>query len=177
MPRRKDISNDLEEAIVTAILMAICKQFKFHHSIIRKFIHKWKTFKTDTILSKFTPRSDRIMLREMAVNPRTSLQTLHASVNMLNDKVHDSTIRKIWHMLYIACLEGLPEESLFYLSKKKQKTCQDGLGLQGCIWTNHKTSITMSFEQTRPKWRYLAIMHSATFGENLKSISEKNTSC
>ncbi len=48
---------------------------------------------------------------------------------------------------------------------------QHGLGLQICIWTNHKTSRTTFFEQTRPKWSWLAIMHSATFGENLKSLS------
>ncbi len=44
----------------------------------------------------------------MANDPRTSPQTLQASVNMLNDKIHDSTVRKIWDM---ACLEGLPEEA------------------------------------------------------------------
>lgn len=64
---------------------------------MRKFIHKWKTFKTDTNRpSKFTPRSDHVTLREMADNPRTSPQTLQASVNMLNDNARDLTVRKIW---------------------------------------------------------------------------------
>ncbi len=81
--------------------MAISKQFEVHHSTERKFIHKWYTFKTDTNsprsgrLSKFTLRSDCVTFREMADNPRTTMQTLRASANMLNDKDHDSTITKI----------------------------------------------------------------------------------
>ncbi len=69
---------------------------------MKKFIHKWKTFKTDTSpprsgrLSKFTPRFDRVTFREMADNSRTSPQTLQASVIMLNDTIHDSTVRQIW---------------------------------------------------------------------------------
>jgi len=67
MPRRKDISNDLREAIVAAHqsgkgFKAISKLFKVHHSTERKIIHKWKTFKTAVNPprsgrpSKFTPR-------------------------------------------------------------------------------------------------------------------------
>ncbi len=33
----------------------------------------------------------------------------------------------------------------------------------------------MFFEEMRPKWRCLAIMHSGTFGENLQSISALHT--
>ena len=58
--------------------------------------------------------------------------------------------------------ERLPGESLFSL----KRTWQHGLGLQTCIWTNHKTSGIMAFGQMSPKWRCLAIMHSDTFGEN-----------
>ncbi|XP_053577468.1 uncharacterized protein LOC128666737 isoform X3 [Bombina bombina] len=105
MPRRKDICNDLREAIVAAHqsgkgYKAISKQFKVHHSTVRKIIYKWKTFKTVANLprsgrpSKFTPRSDRAMLREIAKKPRVTSQTLQASVSMLNVKVHNSTIRK-----------------------------------------------------------------------------------
>ncbi len=71
----------------------------------------------------------------------------------------------------MACFEGLPEEILFYF--KNKNTWQHSLGLQSCIWTNHKTSRTMSFEQMRPKLRCLAIKSSAMFGENLKSTSAK----
>nr|XP_028576306.1 zinc finger protein 577-like isoform X2 [Podarcis muralis] len=110
MPRRKDISNALREAIVAAHktgkgYKAISKQFKVHHSTIRKIIQKWKTFQTVANLprsgrpSKFTPRSDRAMLREIAKNPRVTSQALQASVSMLNVKVHDSTIRKRLNML------------------------------------------------------------------------------
>ncbi len=67
----------------------------------------------------------------------------------------------------MACLEGLPKESLFDI-KKHGSTVKLS---QSCIWTNHKTSRAMYFEQMRPKWRCLAIMHSSTLGENLKSIS------
>jgi len=100
---------------------------------VRKIIHKWKTFKTDTSLlmsgrpSKFTPRSDRVMLREIADSPRTTPQTLQASINMLNVKVHDSTIRKRWDKY------GMFER----VSRRKpilsKKTWQHGLGLQSCF--------------------------------------------
>ncbi len=137
-----------------------------------KFIHKWKTFKTDTNPprnghpSKFTPRSETVIrdrdvtLRDMADNPRTTPQTLQASVNMLNDKI--VLLEK--YGTSMACLEGLPEESLF-----SKKAWQHSLGLQSCIWTNHKISRTMSFEQIRPKWRCLAIMRHVWW--KLKSIS------
>ncbi|MEE6521276.1 hypothetical protein FKM82_019399 [Ascaphus truei] len=67
MPRRKNISNDLREAIVAAHqsekgYKAISKQFKVYHSTVRKIIQKWKTFKTIDNLprsgrpNKFTPK-------------------------------------------------------------------------------------------------------------------------
>ena len=68
MPRRKDISNDLREAIVAAHQFGkgykdISKFFGVHHSTEIKIIHKWETFNTAVYLprsgcpSKFTPRS------------------------------------------------------------------------------------------------------------------------
>lgn len=52
--------------------------------------------------------------------------------------------------------------------RKTLSLCKDGsstLGLQCCIWTNHKICGTMLFRQTKPKWRCLAIMHSVMFGK------------
>ncbi|MEE6525403.1 hypothetical protein FKM82_025385 [Ascaphus truei] len=72
----------------------------------------------------------------------------------------------------MVCLERLPGESLFSL----KRTWQYGLGLQSCIRTNHKTSGTMSFGETRPKWRCLAIMHSSTFGKKQTQHISTNTS-
>jgi len=101
--------------------MAISKQFEVHQYTVRNIIHKWKTFKTVANLprrghpSKFTPRSDRVMVREIADSPRTTPQTLQASVNMLNHKVHGSTIRK--NGTSMACLEGLPRESIFTIKE------------------------------------------------------------
>jgi len=69
---RKDISNDLREAIVAAHqsgkgYKAISKLPGVRHSTEKKIIHKWKTFRTAVNLpSKFTPRFDRAMLRETA---------------------------------------------------------------------------------------------------------------
>jgi len=71
-----------------------------HHSTERKIIHKWKSYRTVVNLPrsgptiKLTTRSDCAMLRETAKNPRTTFQTLQASVSMLNVNVLDSTIRK-----------------------------------------------------------------------------------
>ncbi len=83
-----------------------------------KIIHKWKTFKTDPNPPrsghpiKFSPRSDRVMLREMADNPKTSLETLETQltyyiIKFMTEQSHKYGTR-------MACLEGLPEESLFY---------------------------------------------------------------
>jgi len=76
MPKRNDISNDLREAIVTAHqtgkgYKVISKLFGVHHSTTRKIIHKLRTFKTAVNLprngrpSKFTPRSEHVILREL----------------------------------------------------------------------------------------------------------------
>jgi len=75
MPKRKDISNELREAIVAAINFGrvtrpFPKLFEVHHSTARNII----TFKPVPNLhsfgrpSKFTPWSDRTMLRETAKN-------------------------------------------------------------------------------------------------------------
>lgn len=42
---------------------------------------------------------------------------------------------------------------------------QHSLSLESSNWTNYKTSGTNFFAQVRPEWRYLAIIHSAEFGE------------
>lgn len=60
-----------------------------HHVIVRKIIYKQKIFKTVPKLhrsgysNKSVPESDYAMLRN-AKSTRTTCQTLHASVNMLN---------------------------------------------------------------------------------------------
>ena len=138
MPKSQDIRNDLREAIVAAHqsgkgYKAISKQFKVHHSTLRKIIHKWETFKTVANLprsgrpSNFTPRSDHAMLREIAKNPGVTSQTLQASVSMLNVKVHDSIIRK---RLNKYGLFGRVARRKPLLSKKNMA---EGLGLQSCI--------------------------------------------
>lgn len=103
MPRRKDISTDLREAIVATHQSgkAISKQF-VHHSVAIKIIHKWKTFRTAANLlrsgrpSKFTPRSDRAVLTETAKNPKATPQTIQASVSMLNVTVPLEKTKQIW---------------------------------------------------------------------------------
>ncbi len=111
------------------------------------------------------------MFREMADNPKTMPQTLRASANMWNYKVHASTIRNIWDKYGMFGRLGR-KISLFYL----KKTWQHSLSLQTCIWTNHKTSRTISFEQMRPRWRCLVIIHKATFDEKPKEHVSTNTS-
>ena len=103
-------------------------------------------------------------------NPRATSETLQASVIMLNVKVQDSTIRK--KLNKYGLFGRVAGKSLFFL----KRTWQHSLCLQSWIWTNHKTSGTMSFGQTRPKWRCLVIMHSSTFGENQTQPMSTNTS-
>ena len=113
---------------------------------------------------RFTPRSGHAVLRETAKNPRAPSQILQASISMLNVKVHPSTSRKK--------LNKLPRESLFSL--KKNLAAQ--LSLQGCIWTNHRISGTMSLGQKKPQRKYLVIMQSTEFSENQTQHVNTNTS-
>ena len=102
VPRRKDISNYLREAIVAAHQSGkgIRPFPNYLESIIqqRERLFTLKTFETDANLSRsehvsmFTSKSDCTMLRETIKNPEATSQTLQASVSMLN--VHDSTVRK-----------------------------------------------------------------------------------
>jgi len=80
---------------------------------MRKFVHKWKIIHP----SRSTPRSDRAMLRETAINPRATSQTPQASVSMLNVKVHDSRIRKTLNKGW----KGCRRKSLFFLKRTWQK--------------------------------------------------------
>ena len=104
-PRRKHISRDHRESIVAAHqsrkgYKAISKPFNLHRTTLRKIIHKWKTFKIFASLprsgrpSKFTPRSDHAMIREITKTLRVASQTLQASVSMINVKIHTRTIRR-----------------------------------------------------------------------------------
>ncbi len=61
---------------------------------------------------KVTPRSDRVMLREMADNPKTSLETLETQLTYYIIKFMTEQSHK--YGTSMACLEGLPEESIFY---------------------------------------------------------------
>ena len=62
-------------------------------------------------------------------------------------------------------------ESLFCLNR----TRKHDWGLQNSIWTNHKTSGTMSCQQIRPKWSSLAFIR-AMFGKNQTRHFSRNTS-
>ncbi len=156
MPKNLDISNDRR---TKDLLQLIWEEYYGHFQTI------WSpSFYSEEVYSqvediqnrhadpprsgrprKFTPRSNRVTLREMTDNPRTSPQTLQASVNMFNCKVHDSTIRKIWD-----------KHGMFWRLARR-KPLLYCLCSQSYIWTNHKTSRTMCFEQMRPKWWCLAI--------------------
>ena len=99
MPRRKDISNGLKEANVSAhqcrkIHKTISKPFGVQCFTARKIIHKWKTFEIAVSLQS-TPRSYCEMLREIHKNkPRAPSKRLQASLIMLDVKVHVSTVRR-----------------------------------------------------------------------------------
>ena len=74
-------------------------------------------------LSKLTPSSGHLMIRDTAKNPVATSQTLQASVSMLNVKVHEIRSKK---KLYKYGLFGrVAGESLFFL----KRTWQHSLGL------------------------------------------------
>ncbi len=109
MLKRKDISNDLMEAIVAAFILG--REIRPFPNNMKSIISQWGRLFTSgrhwrrtpiypgvDVPGTFTPWSDCTILCtidstiEMADNPTTIPHTLH--VNMLNDKVCDSTIRK-----------------------------------------------------------------------------------
>uniref|UniRef100_A0A9J8B3Q1 Transposase n=1 Tax=Cyprinus carpio carpio TaxID=630221 RepID=A0A9J8B3Q1_CYPCA len=62
--------------------------------------YKWRTFKTTVNMprsgrpSKFTPRADRKMLKEVTQNPKISSQDLQQALATVDVKMHASTVRK-----------------------------------------------------------------------------------
>jgi len=81
---------------------------------------------------RFGPCNVRLAAKKKT---RATSQTPQASVSVLNVKVHDSTIRR-----------------------RLTKYGFHNSWCQNCIRINHKTAVTISFEQTRPTWRCLVIM-------------------
>lgn len=106
--RSKELSDALRKKIVAAYesgkgFKKISKEFDISHSTIRKIVYKWRTFKTTATMpgsgrpSKFTPRADRKMLKEVIKNPKMSSRELQQALATVDVKVHDSTIRKRLH--------------------------------------------------------------------------------
>jgi len=100
LARRKDNNNDLREAIVAAHqsgkgYIAISKPFEVTSVYSEDYsqVENLENLPRSGLSCKFTSRSARAMFREIAKHPRATSQTLQASINMLNVKVHDSTVR------------------------------------------------------------------------------------
>uniref|UniRef100_A0A8P4GBZ8 Transposase n=1 Tax=Dicentrarchus labrax TaxID=13489 RepID=A0A8P4GBZ8_DICLA len=74
MVRSKDLSEAFRKKIVAAYESG--KGFKKISKKIRKIVYKWRTFKTTASMprsghpSKFTPRADRKMLKEVPKTPK-----------------------------------------------------------------------------------------------------------
>lgn len=103
-PKRKDVCNDLTEAVAAACksgksYKAIFKQSEIHHSTVKKFIHKGKTFKTAVSLP-------------ICGLPANSHQPVQCS-EKLNVRVMTLQLEKGWTSM--SCLVGLPGERFFFL--------------------------------------------------------------
>uniref|UniRef100_A0A3P9LTV1 Transposase Tc1-like domain-containing protein n=1 Tax=Oryzias latipes TaxID=8090 RepID=A0A3P9LTV1_ORYLA len=71
------------------------KEFDISNSTIRKIVYKWRTIKTVTIIpSKFNPRSDRMMLKEVTNNPKISSQDLQQTFRLHKFDVHGRCARR-----------------------------------------------------------------------------------
>ncbi|KAK3546906.1 hypothetical protein QTP86_003779 [Hemibagrus guttatus] len=83
-------SNELSEAFRKKIVDAyesskgykkISKEFVISHSTVQKIIYKWRTLKTSANMarsgrpSKFTPRADRKMLKDVSKTPKITGST------------------------------------------------------------------------------------------------------
>lgn len=129
MVRSKELSEAFRKKIVDAYesgkgFQKISKEYKISHSTVRKIVYKWRTFKTTANMprsgrpSKFTPRADRKMLKEVSKNPKMSSRDLQQALATVDVKVHASTIRKRLHKfnLHGRCARRKP-----LLSKKNMK--------------------------------------------------------
>ena len=156
MPRRKDISNDLREAIGDAHQSGKCQaQFKTIWS---------PSFYSEQILFKSCKHQNscQYALGWMSQQIHLTARTCNAWRNCKNPQSYISVSKEI--------TERLPRESAFCL----KRTWQCCLGSQSFIW--------MFFGQARPKWRYLAIISCATFWQKYNTehkhlISTVNHGC
>ncbi|KAI3354672.1 hypothetical protein L3Q82_019161 [Scortum barcoo] len=108
MVRSKELSEALRKKIVAAYesgkgFKKISKEFDISHSTIQKTVYKWRTFNTTATMprsarpSKFIPRADRKMLKEVIKSPKISSRDLQQALATVDVKVHDSTIRQRLH--------------------------------------------------------------------------------
>uniref|UniRef100_A0A3Q3JS38 Transposase n=1 Tax=Monopterus albus TaxID=43700 RepID=A0A3Q3JS38_MONAL len=108
MVRAKELSEAFRKNIVAAYesgkgFKKISKDFEISHSTVRKIVYKWRAFKTTANMprsgrpSKFTPRADRKMLKEVSKNPKMSSRDLQQALATVDVEVHASTIRKRLH--------------------------------------------------------------------------------
>ncbi len=79
----KELSEAIRKKIVAAYesgkgFKKVSKDFEISHSTVRKIVFKWRTFKTTADMprsghpSKFTPRADCKMLKEVSKIPKMS---------------------------------------------------------------------------------------------------------
>uniref|UniRef100_A0A8C5PD24 Transposase Tc1-like domain-containing protein n=1 Tax=Leptobrachium leishanense TaxID=445787 RepID=A0A8C5PD24_9ANUR len=105
MPRRKELSEDLQSRIVDLHeagkgYKSISKSLDVHVSTVRQTVYKWRKFSTFATLPrrgrpvKMTARAQRRMLNEVKKNPRVSAKDLQKSLAHANIFVDTSTIRK-----------------------------------------------------------------------------------
>lgn len=148
MPRSKELSEAFRKKVIDAYesgkgFKKISKQFEINHSTVRKIIYKWRRFQTTANLfrpgrpSKFSPRADRKMLKEVSKNPRMSSRDLQVALATVDVKVHESTIRKRLHKfdLHGRCARRKP-----LLSRKniraRLKFANEHLGKDQHFWNN-----------------------------------------
>ncbi|KAK3534511.1 hypothetical protein QTP86_016580 [Hemibagrus guttatus] len=118
MVRSKELSEAFRKKIVDAYesgkeYKKISKEFVISHSIVQKIIYNWRTFKTTENMtrsgrpSKFTPRADRKMFKDVSKNPKISSWDLQQAFATLYAKVHESTIRKrLCNFNYYECYKS-----------------------------------------------------------------------
>ena len=181
MVRSKELSETLRKKIVAAYesgkgFKKISKEFDISHSTIQKIVYKWKTFKTTATMprsgrpSKFTPRADRKMLKEVIKCPKISSRDLQQALATVNVKVHDSTIRKRRHKFgfHGRCARSKP-----LLSKKnikarlkfaRENIDKDQVFWNNVLWTDESKVELFGHQNRRHVWRK---QNTAFQGKNL----------
>ncbi len=118
MTRTKEILEDLRNSVVVTHQAGkghktISKEFGLHKSTVRHIVYKWRKFKTTVTLpkngspTKITPKARRLIVCQVAKEPRVTSKQLKAFLTVANVNVYEFIFRRTTKV----CMTEFQEES------------------------------------------------------------------